>query len=313
MPVFATLPAPFTVRYLMDRTFDLLLGASREERNQLNANLDSATTNFAVNFTLGALQRGTYLTIDDETMYVWSSSSASGVSSTVTVERGDKGTTAVPHSAGAIISVDPYFSRYAVRETLRDEIRSWGPQVFQVKTADVTADNFVRGYDLGNIGEWFYILGVTESPDTMAGVKADNAWNEVSYKVVKSANTTAFPSGNALMITDPLGVFDVPRTFHIVFAAPIDVDTTFGDDDPLGTMGIDSSELDIPPYGAAWRLASSREIRRMLTEAQGQNSDLTNFPAGYQLKAAEGFKQLRDSRLGDAVARLRSQYPVRVA
>lgn len=311
MPIFAPSPAAFTVGDLIDRTFDLLLGSTREERNQLSGAIDNAQVTFPVNFDLGSLKRGTYLAIDDEVMYVWSTTSASTGSSTVTVERGDKGTTAVPHAAGAVIAVDPYFTKYVVRRTIQDEIRSWGPQVFQIKTADIAATEFVRGYDMGQLGEWFFVNGVTESPDVMSGSTSDNAWNEVSFKIQRDANTTAFPSGNALIITDPLGVFDVPRTFHIVYAAPIDVDSTFNDGDPVQPMGLDTSELDIPPYGAAWRLASSREVRRMITEAQGQNTDLTNFPPGYQLKAAEGFKQLRDSRLSDAVARLRSQFPIR--
>jgi hypothetical protein len=301
----------FTVGDLINRTFDLLLQAAREERNQLTASIDAVVTTFNVNYALGALQRGTYLAIDDEVMYVWATTPGSGNSSTVTVQRADKGTAAAAHAANSIIQVNPYFTKYSVRKTLQDEIRSWGPQVFQVKTTDINAVDFIRGYDLGIIGTWFYILGVSMSPDTLTGITPDNLWPQCSYTIDQSANLTKFPSGSALFITDPLGVFDTPRTIHVTYAAPIDVDTTFLDTDLLSTMGIDNSEMDIAPYGAAWRLAAGREVRRMLTEAQGQVSDLANFPAGYQLKAAEGFKQLRDSRLQDAVERLRSQYPIR--
>jgi hypothetical protein len=49
----------------------------------------------------------------------------------------------------------------------------------------------------------------------------------------------------------------------------------------------------------------------MLTEAQGLNVDLQNYPPGYQLKAAQEFKAFRDSRLFDAQERLRAVQPVR--
>lgn len=299
-----------TVGDMVDRTFDLLLGAGREERNQLTDALDTSTTTFQVNYPLMNLARGTYIAIDDEVMYVWSTTPGSGTS-TVTVQRGDKGTTPGTHAAGAIVYVNPYFTRYQVKATLQDEIRSWGPQVFQVLQTDIYAANFVRGYDLGILGQWFYILGVSESPDPLVGLTSDNLWTSFPYRVERSANTQAFPSGAALYVTSAQGVFDAPRTLHITYAAPIDVDTSFQDTDCLHITGMDYSDLDIAPYGAAWRLASGREVRRMLTEAQGQNSDLTNFPAGYMIKAAEDFKQLRDSRLQDAIERLRSQYPIR--
>ena len=303
--------ACLTVGNLIDRTFDLLLQSAREERNKLGQYLDSTATTFTVEYPLMSLTRGTYLAIDDEVMYVWDTSPGSGGASTVTVERGDKGTIAATHELGSIIAVNPYFTRYHVRKTLQDEIRSWGPQVFQVLSADIDAVNFQRGYDLGILGDWFYILDVIESPDPLTGIVNENSWNRVNYRIDKNANLQSFPSGAAIFITDPLGVFDTPRSFHVTYAAPIDVDTSFEDNDCVHITGMDNSDLDIPPLGAAWRLATGREVRRMLTEAQGQNSDLTNFPAGYMVKAGEDFKNSRDSRLKDAQERLRAQYPIR--
>ena len=317
MPIYSASPPPAgggnstkTVGYLINRTFDLLLGAAREERNQLTGALDAVSTTFTVNYPLNSLKTGTYLCIDQELMYVWTSTPSSGASSTVTVSRGERGSVATTHLAGAPIQVNPYFTRYAVAETLRDEIRSWAPQVFRVLTADIPLVNYQRGYDMGSLGPWFNILKVTESPDILTAAGGDALWRQISYTVSQSANTTSFPSGNCLNVNTPTAPFDSPRTLHIVYSAPINVDTTFGENDVLGTMGFDSSEVDIPPYGAAWRLAASREVRRMLTEAQGAVADLTNFPPGYQLKAAEQFKQLRDSRLNDAIVRLRAQYPI---
>ena len=308
---YPTSGTDLTVGYLIDRTFDLLLGAAREERNKCATYVDSTMTTIQVQYDLKNLARGTYVAIDDEVMYVWDTTPASGGYSTITVQRGDKGTIPTTHELGSIIAVNPYFTRYQVRQTLKDEIRSWGPQVFQVLTADLDLTDWVRGYDLGILGQWFYVLGVTESPDVNQGLVPDNLWVDVQYRIDRSANAASFPSGSALYVTSPQGVFSTPRTLHVTYAAPIDVDSSFLDTDLIANTGMDYSDIDIAPYGAAWRLAASREVRRMLTEAQGQNSDLQNYPAGYMVKAAEDFKQLRDSRLADAIERLRAQYPVR--
>lgn len=304
--------AQFTVGYLIDRTFDLLLGANREELNQLTNNLNDVATVFSINYPPGSLTRGTFLTIDDEVMYVWSSTPSSGSSSTVTVQRGMKGTKAAGHEANSLIFTNPYFTRFQVRQTLRDIIRSWAPQVFAVKTKDLSIQNFVRGYDLGEIDPWFFALDLRLSSDTLIAVPDPRDWPEVSsYRVSHSANLAEFPSGNALFVTDPQALFDSPRTLHFTYAAPIDVDTQFNDVDNVILMGMDSSDLDIAPYGAAAQLAMSREMRRMLTEAQGAVADLQQFPPGYAISAAEKFQQMHDKRFNDAVQRLRAQYPLR--
>lgn len=313
MPIFGpTTEDVYTVGYLIDRTFDLLLGSNREELNRLTTSISDTAVNFNIDFAPGSLNRGTYCTIDDEVMYVWTSTEASGSSSQVTVQRGMKGTIPAAHVGGALIATNPYFTRYQVRQTLRDIIRSWAPQVFAVKTLDIPIKNFIRGYDLGEIDPWMFALDLRLSSDILWSTPDDLQWAEVkSYRVSQSANLTDFPSGNALFVTDAYGVFDSPRTLHFTYAAPIDVDTTFNDDDNVIAMGMDTSDLDIPPYGAAAQLALSREMRRMLTEAQGAVADLQQFPPGYAVSAAEKFQAFHDKRFNDAVQRLRAQYPLR--
>jgi hypothetical protein len=301
----------YTVAYLIDRTFDLLLGANREEMNRLTSGLDDVTTTFSIDFPPGSLVRGTYMTIDDEVMYVWSSAPSSGTS-TVTVQRGMKGTTAAPHDAQALIFTNAYFTRYQVTQTIRDVIRSWAPQVFAVQTVDIPAVNFVRGYDLGDLGQWMFALDCRMSDDTLTANPDPHEWKEISsYRLSQSANLTDFPSGNALFITEPFPPFDQPRTIHFTYAVPINVDTTFEEGDNVIAMGMDASDLDIPPLGAAAQLAMSRELRRTLTEAQGAVADLQQFPPGYAVSAAEKFQERHDQRFNDAVQRLRAQYPMR--
>jgi hypothetical protein len=313
MPVFGPTgsdEALYTVGYLINRTFDLLLGAAQEDLNVVASNVDIGDATVSLSYPSQRAQPGAYIAIDDEVMYVLSALDNSSGGCVLGVIRHMKGTTATAHSLNAIAYVNPYFAKYQVRRTLQDEIRSWGPQIFAPKSKVIAATDFVRGYDLGELGRLYRVLDVQRSPDSVWGSPPNQSWPSVKWRMVNQADTTAFPSGQALMIVDPIGVFDEP-SFNVVYAAPIDVDTTFNDDDSVIAMGMDSSELDIAPYGAAWRLASGREIRRMLTESMGNTADMANFPPGYMIKTAEEFKMLRNSRLQDAEERLLQQYPVK--
>lgn len=304
----------FTVGELIERTKDLLLGAAREEMNQLASAITASTVTLTLNYSLAGLSRGTYISIDTEIMYVWRTTAQAGSqSSTITVQRGMKGTTPAAHLAHAPVYVNPYFTRWGIRQALRDEIRSWGPQVFSVRSVDITLTNYVRGYTLGELKkDWLWVLKVTESPDLLNETPSDKQWKELRYTIDHSGPTNTFPNGNVLTITNALGVFNSPRQAHVVYAAPFTVDTAFTDAVTLlETVGLDSADLDIPPYGAATRLATSREIRRMLIEGQGQASDLQNVPPMYALQAAAGFEKFRDDRLLDAQRRIMGEYPVR--
>ena len=60
----------YTVGYLIDRTFDLLLGAAREDMNVASAH-GAGDTTISWTYTAGRANQGTYIAIDDEVMYVW--------------------------------------------------------------------------------------------------------------------------------------------------------------------------------------------------------------------------------------------------
>jgi hypothetical protein len=157
-----------------------------------------------------------------------------------------------------------------------------------------------------------FSLKLQISDDLLVGVANEKEWVEVdSYRIDHSANGTDFPSGNALIVTTPFPPYDAPRTLHYKYAVPIDVDTTFQETDDVLAMGMDTSDLDIPPIGAAAQLAQGREMRRMLTQAQGTVADLQQFPPGYALQAADKFQARHDQRFNDAIQRLRAQYPNR--
>lgn len=327
--LFNTPTTSYLVSDLMQETRRSLLGMHRAEKNKLAANIAASDTTITFTYDLEGIARGSYLAIEDEIMYVWDVNPSA---KSVTVERSQLGTTAIAHASGINVEVDPRFAPYAIRYALREEIRSWGPQVYQVKSTSIQTTAEVRGYDLGQlINDNFYnILSVRRSTPSVNGQPNSESWPTIhNWRIVRNAPTSDFPSGCGIVlpnaydinqIYDASGSFDMiisPSlpTISIVYSCPFSVDLTdsngnvFGDNlDVIAKVGLDETMIDIPPIGAAWRLLSTRETLRTFTEGQGQPADLQFVPPMYIAKAAAALKAQRDSRLADAQIWLLNRY-----
>lgn len=314
----------YLVSALVDDVLNHLAGTAHDVINLLKTSMSASTENALdtvvfVNPMNGAVP-GVYLSIDDETMLILTISSSGNTSQ---VLRGQKGSTAGSHSANALIYVDPAWPRWAVMSTIRDEIRSWGPQVYQVLTVpvDIATQANVMGYDLGEIQPFYRVLKVRQTPPAyiasiiggdngaVTSVADDRSWPEVPFHVDQAAPLSDFPSGNALFVETTS--FTLPGVLHVTYAAPFDVDTAWADTtDLLADVGLKSYHLDIPAYGAAWRLLSFRQPRRLFTQMQGQPRDAQEVPALALMQAAQQFKAFRDDRLWDSERVLLETFPL---
>jgi hypothetical protein len=281
-----------------------------------------ASTLLTTQFPLGGITPGTMLAVDDEELYVWSTNPGA---STAIVSRGENSTTPVYHGTGTRVYVNEPFNRSMIMNAIMDDIRSWGPQVYQVKTADIATVPYQRGYDLGAISPYYNVLDVRMTPYPTFNTNDNLDWKPVRFFDFQSAPTSDFPSGNALIISDVGGAQggDIPNwnvngvtvNLHITYAAAFNVDSIIsgGETTTMGaTVGLDETEFDIPPLGAAWRLMMMREARRATQLMQGEPRTESEIPPLYISKAAEQFKILRDGRLNDAQYRLMRMYPTRM-
>lgn len=311
-----------TVSDLVDSTISKLQGTASDELNILGGSLSAQTPNFVdtvpFQYSLGGVVPGAQLSIDDEAMYVLAVNESVG---SATVLRGQKGSTAASHTVGAIVDVDPAWPRWVVMSTLRDEIRSWGPQVFQVVSKSITIVAGTVGYDLGYTGPIFERVRVYRDPPPWIawgglpsdgyGIPDNQSWPMIPAEIRQDQSPTAFPSGNALIIKS--NDLFVPSTVWVVFSAPFDVDTSWTDTtDVIADVGLDPSDIDIPALGAAWRLLSFRQPRRLLTNVADQPRDENAVPPLSLMQAAMQFKQERDSRLNDAQIRLLQRFPIEI-
>lgn len=315
-----------TIGQTIDSTRQHLLGNGRSEMNALSvAMTDTTTGTCTTSYPVGGITPGVYISIEEEEMYVFTTSPGT---KTITMSRGENGTTAHTHPINARIFVNEPFTRNMILNAICDDIKSWGPQVYAVKNMDITTSPYVRGYDLGSINPYYGVMEVTITPAPTYNNFDNKDWKRVRFRDYQQANTTDFPSGNALVVSGVGGMQggDIPlwqvngvqTTLHVIYTAPFNVDAITSSATPetirLGAdVGLDESEFDIPSIGAAWRLMMAREARRATTHMQDEPRSAEEVPPMYISKMAEQFKMLRDGRLADAQYRLMRQYPTRMS
>lgn len=288
-----------TVNDLIERTRRHLFGFHRSQIDRLDTTIDDDDTEVVLEFNTQGLGSGALLSIDDELMFVWS---VNPTTKTATIERGYLGTEADDHTAGAIIDVNPRFPRVAIREELRREISSWPPSLFSVETLELDGSSTDRGLDLDGADELLHVLRVVRSPRT-----SETSWFPIDFRLERNLDQSDYPSGSALFFDKP---FEKSVFLRVSVAVPFST-STFDDTTTLGYLGIDDHLADIPVLGATWRLLATREIKRTMTEVQGEPRDAAEVPPGHIIQTAAQLKKLRDERIGDESRRLQHQWPTR--
>lgn len=320
--------ASYTLGALCDDTLDQLKGTTRDVINTVPAGLDAPAAGTIETVTFGydvsPFVPGALIVNGEETLY--SLGITNLAASQVSVIRGFEDTTPQALAANGLVVVDPPWTRAMVLQRLKEEIRSWTPQVFRVKSVDIPIANaYQRGYDLGatgtdriiellrvtapqppyigSPGAWVLPSGAGNAPD----VEQSNPEFPAYYS--DNANTTEFPSGRAMFITAPAPSWTVGN-YHVVYACDFDVDDSWGEStDVISAVGIDESFLDLAPLGAATRLLRMLAPRRAMSTFQGQPREAQDIRVADILQAAQVFMASRDSRYGDYQERLRTLWP----
>lgn len=296
-----------TVAQLIDRTRRYLGGSGKGTVNRLNGAITDAVETLTLEFATTGVARGSILSIDSEEMHVWDVNSSTRV---VTVERGFNGTTAAAHSDAVLVEVDARFSRPAISQALLDEVRSWPADLFTVTTISLGGSTVTRAYDLAGTSntDVLAILDVLVEPDDTDPWGADSTWRSVGYRAQRNMPTADFASGTAVFLDE---VLDTSRAVRVVYAKPFVTSTWTDATDVETTVGLSPSMLDIPVYGASWRLVSGQEVERSNMGRQGEPRSADEVPPGTAVTTAGALKRLRDQRVAEEAARLMSYYPVR--
>jgi hypothetical protein len=308
MPVVPSTTPAITLSDLVEETKRHLFSMERVELNRLTSTINSSVTALACDFNLNSISRGSYIEVDDELLYVWTVSLPTSVT---VMQRAMLGTTAASHTSGALITVNPKFPQFAIKKALQEEIRSWGPDLYQLVSATIPMSASRRGYELTDaaFGNFYQVVEVRRSNVTVAHETDPKSWPRINnYRLLRNAPTSDFPSGNAIILPDE---YNTPLpSLHVTVSAPFDVNTSFTNTtDMLDSVGLAESMVDVAPLGAAWRLMMTREVRRTELDVGTDPASAKDIPAGYLSQTAGRLKALRDDRISSEAKKLQARLP----
>lgn len=288
-----------TVAQLINRAQRQLLSGLVEQRNKLSGNLTSTGTSVTFTYDMTGVREGTVLEVDSELLYCWQVDTAS---KTATVERGFNGSTATTHTAGTIVVVNPRFPRNQILEAINDDLADLAAPMnglYRVRTLDMQYNGSDVMVNLPAVGDIIDLIDVrirylsTDYP-TLRNVQ-----------IVRNLPTSDFGSGVALKFNEA----SRSGTLRIVYKAPFTRATKESDD--LQTFcGFPSTAEDILVMGSQIRLMAPREIKRNLTESQGDTRRADEVPSGALTNSITNLMRLRRDRITAEATKLDSQYPL---
>lgn len=290
-------PTTDTYSSLIDEVITSLQGFTllTDQPYSLSSNITDTATSIPTDAT--SIGRGV-IEIDEELIYI-----TSNTAGTLTVPawgRGWKGTTKATHSSGAMVNVAPVYPRSVVAREVNNVVRAVYPDLFAVKTTDLTGSSTHWQYEMPADVE--RILSVEWRWDTISGWRTVNGW-----ELTCSAYSTDFASGKFLSVTEGI---PVSAKIHVTYAAAPTLFTSAADTF-TGKTGLPASSRDVIVLGTASRLLPWVDVSR--TPAETVPSDLTDQqrPIGAAVQLARELRAQYAERLSKEREALYSKYPIR--
>ena len=281
-----------------------LLSGVREQTVQLTQAYTAGgdVLNIAGGFT-GAIQAGAILSVDLEMMYV------TGVTTTtVSVIGGYEGSTPANHALGALVYVNPRFSKFDISVAINDDLLDLSSPyngLGQELYIDVTYNPVYQGYDLGSHFSATSSKVLEVSYKIAPPVRTFPLIRRGDYRVVRNQSDTAFPSGNGVILYRS-AYPGLP--VHIQFLSPFQplVNVT---DDLTTVAGLPPTCYDIPDLGAAIKLMQPREVKRNFIEAQPDPRKAAEVPPNAVANSSAKLEQQRQKRIDAEHDRISMAYP----
>ena len=236
--------------------------------------------------------------IDQEIVYI---ESVDPGSSTATVTRAYRSTTATSHLVGARVTMSPLFFRHSVAKAVNETIASVYPLLYGVGTTTFTANGSQNTFSLPTGAESILDIKWQTTGPTQE-------WLPIRrWTMDGNANSTAFASGATVSVYDP-----VPsgRTIQVVYTKqPVALSD---DADDFSTTGLPASCEDVIRLGATWRLVTFLDVPHFAGLSAEADFAANNRQAGAVTGMARFLMQQFQVRLNEEAGRLNSQYPPRV-
>ena len=270
-----------------------------------------------------ALEAGAIVEVGQELMYT---TAVNTVENNITVKRGQRGTTAATHSAGAMIKIAPAFPRKNVYEAVCDQIKNLYPTLFAVETIELTAST---GYKLlgthGTDGDSYNYLvaplkAISQYTDWQSGSDQTGLkYNGVAIEMIDLPNpftytddtsterTKTYTTGpdvvHAVQFVNISSGHTVFVTFKKKFIAPT------AETDTLATVGLEQEYEPIVMTGVAAQLVAGKDISKLNTSYITEQLESTANPIGSSNNIGQSLLRYQQLLIQQARSNLRSKYP----
>ena len=238
--------------------------------------------------------------IGDEMVWVTSVDTNSNTVTLLPQGRGWAGSTAQTHSIGDTVTVSPAYPRARIKKAINDSIATLYPALFSVQTNEFTLLDVIH-----------LAWGIPANVEMILDVRWRDPlgnWQRIrGWEIDRQANTTDFPTGQALLITQRI----IPgSTVHVVYATqptPLVNET-----DLWSITGLGDSIAAIVIADVKGRMLPMLDVARLqVTHAAAMELEQTH-PVGSAIAAGAKFQQIAQQRLQVESLALRRRYPARV-
>ena len=287
-----------TANALLERVNRQLLSGTIEEQNKLSASIDSDDTSLVMSYDLAGLRAGVVFEIDSELFYIWEATSGSKA---VTVERGYAGTTAVSHSSGSIVKLNPRFPKAQMLEALNqdiDDLASPLNGLFYVNTLDIQYNGSDRQLNITGA------TSIIDLVDVRLRYLSDDFPVLRKVRLQRDLPTADFPSGFSLVFDELV----MSGTLRVRYKSPFSRVSSISDN-IQSVAKVPTSMEDILELGVMSRMLSVREIKRNFIESQGDTRRSDEVPAGAMRDSFGNILRLRRDRIIAEAAKLARLYP----
>lgn len=284
---------------MVEETVGLLNDWTGQQPQQTS--LANLITDSALSFIVDdgqTLSRG-LAELDDELVYVSVVDQEGGVATIPPWGRGQQGSVAASHAAGARVTTTPRPPRHRVKYRINQVIRALYPDLWTVAVDEQTADTREE-YPLPATARW--VIDVRwQTPGSPV------TWEKVrGWRLNTKANLTTFPTGVALTVGDvPSG-----QKFRTLYAGEPTALAAAGDD--FATVsGLHEGAADLVVMAAASQLVLGQELSRGQLATLEQQQRAVLITTGASMAASRFLKQEYAGRVAAERRRLLASYPSR--
>ena len=270
-----------------------------------------------------ALDAGAIVEVGQELMYT---TALNATTNTITVKRGQRGTTAAAHSTGDIIKIAPAFPRKNVFEAVVDQVKNLYPTLFAVETVELTAST---GYKLlgthGTDGDSYNYLvaplkAISQYTDWQSGSDQTGLkYNGVAIEMIDLPNpftytddtsterTKTYTTGPDVVHAVQFAGISAGHTVFVTFKKKFVTPTS--EASTLTSVGLETEYEPIVMTGVAAQLIAGKDISKLNASYITEQLETSVSPIGSSSNIGNSLLRYQQLLIQQARSNLRSKYP----